>query len=126
MRDTIFKVVVVLVLAFSGYLLARFMIGCGGRSTSDTVTGASTHTVDLSWNASTSADVCCYNVYRAVYTNSCGSFSKINSVLITSTWYTDSEVMDGTSYCYATTAVNTSDEESSYSNIVSNVQIPTS
>ena len=120
MRGTIFKVVVVvvvvLVLAFFGYLLARSMTGAN----------ASTHTVDLSWNASTSADVCCYNVYRAVYTNSCGSFSKINSVLITSTWYTDSEVMDGTSYCYATTAVNTSNEESAYSNIVSNVQIPTS
>ncbi len=107
------------------------LIGCAGVSTStktptDTGTGASTHTVDLSWAASTSTDVRGYNVYRAVYTNSCGSFSKINSVLITSTWYTDSEVTNGTTYCYATTAVNTSNEESGYSNIVLNVQIPAS
>lgn len=105
------------------------MIGCAGFSTStrtviDTGTGASTHTVDLSWIASASADVSGYNVYRAVYTNSCGSFSKINSVLITGMWYADSEVHDGTSYCYATTAVDTSNRESGFSNIVVDIQIP--
>ena len=108
------------------------LIGCAGSSTStetptDTGTSASTHTVDLSWSESKSADVRGYNVYRAVYTNSsCGPFSKINSVPITSTSYTDSEVTSSTSYCYATTTVNTSNDESSYSNIVSNVQIPAS
>lgn len=80
------------------------LVGCAGFSTSaetstDTGKGASTHTVDPSWAGGTSADVRGYNVYRAVYTNSCGSFSKINSVLLTSTLYTDSEVTDGTSYC---------------------------
>ena len=104
------------------------LIGCAGLSTSirDTGTGASTHAVDLSWAASTSADVSGYNVYRAVYTSSCGSFSKINSVLIASTSYTDSQVTNGTSCCYATTALNTSNAESGYLNIVSNVQIPAS
>jgi fibronectin type 3 domain-containing protein len=108
-----------------------FLIGCAGVSSrTETVTGtgptASTHTVNLSWNASTSPDISGYNIYRAIYTNSCGSFSKINSVLNTSTSYTDSKLADGTSYCYATTAVNVSNEESGYSNIVSNVQIPAS
>jgi hypothetical protein len=65
-----------------------------------------------------------YDIYRAVHLNSCESFSKINSVLNTGTLYTDEVVADGTSYCYATTAVNSSDEESGYSNIVSNIQIP--
>jgi len=106
-------------------------IGCAGASTSPnsstgTGTGPSTPTVDLSWTASTSDNVSGYNVYRAVYTASCGSFSKINSLLITSTSYTDSEVTNGTSYCYATTAVDTSNGESEYSNIVSDVQIPAS
>jgi hypothetical protein len=45
-------------------------------------------------------------------------------VLNTTTLYTDSVVTDGTSYCYATTAVNSSNQESGYSNIASNVQIP--
>jgi len=89
-----------------------------------TGTAAPTHTVSLSWDASTSSNISGYNVYRAVYTTSCGSYSKINPVLNTTTLYSDSTVVDGTSYCYAATAVNTSNEESSYSNIVSNIQIP--
>ena len=97
-------------------------------STAEALTGtgtpAPTHTVNLSWNASTSSNISGYNVYRAVYGTSCGSFSKINSGLDTSTLYTDSGVTDGKNYCYATTAVNASSQESGYSNIVSNVQIP--
>lgn len=89
-----------------------------------TGTPAPTHDVNLSWNPSSSSGISGYNVYRAVYTSSCGSFSKINPSLDTGTLYTDSVVVDGTSYCYATTAVNSSNEESGYSNIVSNVQIP--
>ena len=96
-------------------------------TTTETLTGTGTpvptHTVNLSWNASTSSNISGYNIYRAVYINSCGSFSKINSVLNPSTLYTDSAVTDGTSYCYATTVVN-SNEESGYSNVASNVQIP--
>ncbi len=89
-----------------------------------TGTAAPTYSVNLSWTASTSPDISGYNIYRAVYTTACGSFSQINTALNTSTLYTDSVVTDGTSYCYATTAVNSSNEESGYSNIVSNVQIP--
>ncbi len=80
--------------------------------------------MNLSWNASSSPNISGYNVYRAVYANSCGSYSKINSLLNTGTLYTDSNVTDGTSYCYAATAVDTTNAESGYSNVVSNVQIP--
>ena len=97
-------------------------------TTTETLTGTGTpappHTVNLSWNASTSSDVSGSNIYRAVFTTSCGSYSKINSALVTSMLYLDSSVVDGTSYCYASTAVNASNEESGYSNIVSNIQIP--
>ncbi len=97
-------------------------------STKEALTGtgtpAPTHTVNLSWSASSSSNISGYNVYRAVYGTSCGSLSKINSGLNTSTLYTDSNVTDGTKYCYATTAVNTNSQESGYSNIVPNVQIP--
>lgn len=85
---------------------------------------ASTHSVSLSWNSSSSQNVSGYNVYRSPYTTSCGSFSKINSLLDTSTIYTDSSVINGNQYCYATTAVDASNVESGYSNVVSNVQIP--
>ena len=89
-----------------------------------TGTPAPTHTVNLSWNASTSSNISGYNVYRAVYGTSCGSFSKINGTLDKITSYADSSVSDGANYCYATTAVNASNQESGYSNVVSNVQIP--
>ena len=89
-----------------------------------TGTAAPTHTVSLSWSASTSPSISGYNLYRAIYVSSCGSYSKMNgSTLITLTTYSDSSVTDGTNYCYATTAVNSSSEESGYSNIVSDVQI---
>ena len=93
-------------------------------SLSGTGTAATAYSVGLSWTGSTSPNISGYNIYRAVYTSSCGAFSKINSQLNTTTLYTDSVVVDGTNYCYATTAVNSSSEESAYSNIVSNVQIP--
>ncbi|MGC1450310.1 MAG: choice-of-anchor D domain-containing protein [Candidatus Sulfotelmatobacter sp.] len=97
-------------------------------TTTEALTGTGTpapvHTVNLSWNASTSSNISGYNIYRAVFTTSCGSYAKINSVLDTSTLYSDSAVIDGTAYCYGSTAVNTSNQESGYSNIVSNIQIP--
>ncbi len=105
-----------------------FTSNAQSTSTTETLTGTGTpapvHTVYLSWTASTSSNVSGYNIYRAVYTTSCGSFSKINSLLNTTASYTDSVVADGTSYCYAATAVDSSNQESGYSNIDSNVQIP--
>jgi hypothetical protein len=109
--------------------LLTFTSNAQPTTTTETLTGtgtaASTHSVSLSWNASTSPDVTGYNIYRAVFASSCGSYSKINSVLDTNTVYTDSSVVNGTSYCYASTAVDSSNGESGYSNIVSDVQIPT-
>jgi hypothetical protein len=95
------------------------------QTATGTGAAAPTHTVELSWTASTSPSISGYNVYRAPYvSSSCGSYSKINPDLITTTAYTDSSVTDGEAYCYASTAVNSSDDESGYSNVVSNVQIP--
>ncbi|MGA9308471.1 MAG: hypothetical protein WBW31_23955 [Candidatus Sulfotelmatobacter sp.] len=77
------------ILSFAATVL---LLGCGGcsSSTTETPTGPgatpqSTHTVNLSWTASTSSDISGYNIYRATYTDSCGSFSKINYTLNTST-----------------------------------------
>jgi fibronectin type 3 domain-containing protein len=72
------------------------------------------HSVDLSWNASTSQDVIGYNVYRG--TRSGGPYSKINSVLDPNLAYTDVSVTDGMTYYYVTTAVDSDNQESVYSN----------
>jgi hypothetical protein len=72
------------------------------------------HRVDLSWNASTSQNVIGYNVYRA--STSGGPYAKINSVLDASTVYTDTSVVSGNTYYYVTTAVDSNNQESIYSN----------
>ncbi|MGA9507740.1 MAG: hypothetical protein WBV55_03740 [Candidatus Sulfotelmatobacter sp.] len=94
------------------------------ESATGTGTAASTHSVSLSWNPSSSPNIAGYNVYRAPYASSCGSYSRINGSPHTGTAYVDASVADSMSYCYAATAVNSSNEESGYSNIVSDVQIP--
>jgi fibronectin type 3 domain-containing protein len=106
-----------------------FASNAQSSTTVETLTGTGTaappvHSVNLSWSTGTSSNVSGYNIYRAAYASACGSFSKINSLLNTGTLYTDSAVVDSATYCYATTAVNTSNEESGYSNVVSNVQVP--
>lgn len=105
------------------------LVGCAGVSNPPSQTSANTspatHSVDLSWVASSSSNVSGYNVYRSNYSTSCGSFSKINPALVPSTSYRDATVTNGTSYCYATTAVGSDSQESGYSNVVTGVAIPT-
>jgi hypothetical protein len=72
------------------------------------------HTVGLSWTASTSENVVGYNIYRG--NQSGGPYAKINSSLDSNTAYTDTSVADGNTYYYVTTAVNSDNEESVYSN----------
>lgn len=68
------------------------------------------YTVGLTWTRSTS-DVTGYNVYRGPA--STGPFTKINPSLNSNTAYTDSTVASGQTYYYVTTAVNSSNVESS-------------
>jgi len=85
--------------------------------TTETLTGsgtqASQHSVALSWDPSTS-QVIGYNVYRR--TGSSGSYTKLNSSVNATTSYTDTSVQSGQTYDYVTTAVDSSNVESAYSN----------
>jgi len=74
-----------------------------------------TYTVDLTWNASSSS-VSGYNVYRG--STSGGPYSKVNSKLDAGTTYSDGTVAASNTYYYVTTAVNSSGQESKYSNQV--------
>jgi hypothetical protein len=71
------------------------------------------HSVALSWDASTSV-VVGYNIYRG--TVSGGPYSKLNTALLSGTSYTDASVESGTTYYYVSTAVNSTNGESAYSN----------
>jgi fibronectin type 3 domain-containing protein len=72
------------------------------------------HHVDLSWDPSVS-QVAGYNVYRSLQMG--GPYSKLNSSLDSNTAFTDGTVQSGNTYYYATTAVDSSGEESAYSNL---------
>lgn len=91
-------------------------------STIDALTGtgakAPSHTVNLSWNPSSSSNIVGYNIYRSTLGTACGTYARLNTSLNASTSYGDSSVIDGQSYCYVTTAVNSSNEESDYSAVV--------
>jgi len=76
--------------------------------------------ISLSWSPSTSA-VSGYNIYRS--TSSSGPFARLNTALDATTSFVDNSVGAGATYFYATTAVNSSGEESSYSNLAE-VNVP--
>jgi len=93
-----------------------FASDAGNSPTVETLNGTGTvptHTVSLSWNASTS-NVIGYNVYRG--TTNGGPYSKINSVLVAGTQYTDTTVANTTTYYYVARAVDASNHESVNSN----------
>ena len=83
---------------------------------SGTGTTTTTHSVDLSWVASTSV-VVGYNVYRGTHTD--GPYTRVNGTPTAGTTYTDTQVESGLTYFYVVTAVDSSDTESAYSNEVS-------
>jgi P pilus assembly chaperone PapD len=88
-----------------------------GSPATVTLTGTgvqpSSHTVALSWNASTS-NVTGYYVYRT--TTSGGGYLRITTSPLTSLAYVDDTVLSATTYFYVTTAVDENGIESSNSN----------
>ena len=102
----------------TGYIFSPTVNGFtidGGNVSGVNFTAAqsSTHTVQLSWNASTST-VSGYNIYRG--TSNGGPYAKMNSALVMSLNYTDSSLASSTTYYYVTTAVDAAGIESAYSN----------
>ncbi len=92
-----------------------FVSNAANSPASEPLTGDGTAPyVTLSWVASEEATG--YNVYRG--TAQTGTYTKINSTLDPDTSYTDKTIVDGKTYYYATTAVNSSGKESGYSNRV--------
>lgn len=72
------------------------------------------HSVSLSWTASVSQNLAGYNVYRGSTSN--GPYTKVNSLPMSGTAYTDSTVQSGHTYYYVATAVDSGGDESVYSN----------
>ncbi|HSC44886.1 MAG TPA: choice-of-anchor D domain-containing protein [Candidatus Acidoferrum sp.] len=73
------------------------------------------HSISLNWGASSSS-VAGYNIYRSTVSGS--SYSKLNGSPVGSTAYSDSSVQSGQTYYYVATAVDSTGNESVYSNEV--------
>jgi hypothetical protein len=97
---------------------AGFISNASDSPTVELLTGTGvaplSHSVDLSWDSGGGQPVG-YNVYRR--TVSGGPYTMINTSLDSSTNYTDSTVVSGTTYYYVTTEVNAQGQESAYSNV---------
>jgi fibronectin type 3 domain-containing protein len=82
------------------------------------VAPAVSHSVDLSWGASTSS-VTGYNIYRSKVSGS--SYAKVNGSLVGGASYADSSAQSGQTYYYVATSVDASGNESVFSNEVTAV-----
>jgi Abnormal spindle-like microcephaly-assoc'd, ASPM-SPD-2-Hydin len=81
---------------------------------SGTGLAALAHSVDVAWDASTTASLQGYNVYRG--TVSGGPYTKISATLSPTTLlFTDTTPVSGKTYFYVVTAVNTAGTESTAS-----------
>jgi hypothetical protein len=110
---------------------ASFVSNASNASLTETLSGtgissggsgsAPTHSVSLTWQASTSS-VAGYNIYRSAVSG--GPYTKLNSSPDTATVYTDSAVTAGKTYYYVATAINSSGTESATSNQVT-AKVPT-
>jgi hypothetical protein len=78
-------------------------------------TGVAQSSVGLAWDASASS-VAGYNIYRTTISGS--AYVKVNSSLLGGLTYDDQTVQSATTYYYVVTAVDSSGNESTYSNQV--------
>ena len=78
-----------------------------------TATTQVSHSVSISWTASSSS-VAGYNIYRSTVSGS--GYIKLNSTPVTGLTYKDTTVQSGTTYFYVATAITSSGTESGDSN----------
>ena len=113
--------------AGTGYVTGSVTISSDAAGSPTTIPLSGTgieapHSVSLTWNPSTSSSVFGYNVYRA--TDQYGPYTRLNSIPITTTQYTDLTVQLGTTYLYWVTAVDSDTLESPFSDSATAI-IPT-
>ena len=103
-------------LAFATLFAGLGLYGCGGGTGSSAPPPASPPTVTLAWDAVTGASG--YRIYYGIapgtYLQSVGQGLNVNNV----TTYTVTGLSSGTTYYFAATAYDTSNNESTYSNEV--------
>jgi Abnormal spindle-like microcephaly-assoc'd, ASPM-SPD-2-Hydin len=100
-------------LQLTGSSVSMLSVNLAGTSTNANTTAPQPHSVTLTWSDN-GTDIAGYRVYRG--TTSGGPYVGINSSLIPTSSYVDSGVASGGRYYYVATAVDTSGNESAFSN----------
>jgi hypothetical protein len=100
-------------LQLTGSSVSPLSVSLAGSATNLSTPAAQPHSVTLTWSDNGSG-IAGYKVYRG--TTSGGPYVGINSSLIPATSYVDSSVASGGKYYYVATAVDTSGNESTFSN----------
>jgi hypothetical protein len=77
------------------------------------VTGDEAGALDITWAANTEDDLAGYDLYRSDSVD--GTYTKVNTAVITGTTYTDTGLEDNTTYWYKLKAVDDQNLESEYS-----------
>jgi fibronectin type 3 domain-containing protein len=108
--------------AAAGAVTGKVSVASNATNSPDTIalsgTGvaAVSHSVGLSWSASTST-VVGYNAYSSAQSG--GPYTKLTGAPVAATSYTDSAVQAGQTYFFVVTAVDSSNAESAFSAEVS-------
>jgi fibronectin type 3 domain-containing protein len=97
-------------------ILVLFMVGTSFASAAGATVTASPTSVNFG-----SVTINTSSPSATIVLKNTGPYSKLNSALLTSTSYTDSNIVSGQTYYFVTTAVDSSGMESTYSNQVSAV-----
>jgi hypothetical protein len=78
--------------------------------------------IELDWDDNTETDLFDYQVYRA--TNAAGPFTRLSSDAVRASYHFDTPVINGTIYYYKVTALDSSLNESGFSNTVTVTPMP--
>ena len=106
---------VCVVVAFSFCAFTQDSVSGGGSVVGGgSLMAPPSHSVSLSWTASSSTGLLGYNIYRSLASG--GPYTKLNSSPVSGTNYFDSSVTAGLTYYYVATAVGQGNVESAYSN----------
>lgn len=100
------------------WLMLVFFLALAAPAAAQTTLAKETaHSVSLTWSESSPSDAAAgYNVYREQKGDA--QFQKINSVEITTTNWTDSQIANSTTYLYYVTALDSQSNESGPSNTI--------
>ncbi|MBN2477663.1 fibronectin type III domain-containing protein [Candidatus Micrarchaeota archaeon] len=105
----------ILVLSLLGLVL---LFGCIGPSPASNLQAKAVSSgIQLTWDASETANVAGYNVYRSQTSGETGT--KLNPALLTTNTYTDETVENGATYYYTVRTVDSSGSEEQNTNQVS-------